>query len=319
MNIPNAILELGQRILVVVKKKWHCFDQNRYSTGLEAPRNNEVINLQLLSIENLLRDLNDTRDLHIFDETRKAQLSHPNPLNAFGKKCYSQTDEDGITIEILRRMDCLNNGTYAEYGVGDGTENNTLILAALGWRGFWVGGQILRPNINEGREPKFQYVKEWITLENIQTITNQCLKAIERETIDVISLDLDGNDIHFIRALLGAGLRPKLFIAEYNAKFPPPVEFEIAYDPNHCWQGDDYFGASLASFEKLFKKFNYQLVCCNSHTGANAFFVDAKYSSYFNDVPTDVNDIYVGPRYTLYVKYGHPAAIKTIEKIFDTL
>jgi hypothetical protein len=288
MNITNAIPELGQRIT---------------------------------TIENLLRDLNDTRDLHLFDETRKAQLSHPNPLNAFGKKCYSQTDEDGITIEILRRIDCLNNGTYAEYGVGEGTENNTLILAALGWRGFWVGGQILLPNINEGRGPKFQYAKEWITLENIQAITNQCLKAIEREAIDVdvISLDLDGNDIHFIRALLGAGLRPKLFIAEYNAKFPHPVEFEIAYDPNHCWQGDDYFGASLASFEKLFKKFNYQLVCCNSHTGANAFFVDAKYSNYFNDVPTDVNDIYVGPRYTTYTKYGHPAAIKTIERIFDTL
>ena len=110
-------------------------------------------------IESLLRDLNDTRDLYIYDETRKAQLAHANPLNKFGKKCFSQTDEDGITIEILRRINCLNNGTYAEYGVGDGTENNTLILAALGWRGFWVGGETLKPNINEGRGSKFQYAK----------------------------------------------------------------------------------------------------------------------------------------------------------------
>lgn len=280
---------------------------------------NPSIRQRLIYIENLLRDLNDIRDLHVYDETRKAQLSHPNPLNAFGKKCFSQTDEDGITIEILRRIGCLNNGTYAEYGVGDGTENNTLILAALGWRGFWVGGETLRPNINEGRGSKFQFINDWITLDNIHAITSQCLKSLERETIDVVSLDLDGNDSHFIRSLLEAGLRPKLFIAEYNAKFPPPVEFEIAYDPKHIWQGDDYFGASLASLLKLFNSFNYQLVCCNSHTGSNAFFVDSAFADHFKDVPTDLEAIYVAPRYVLYHKFGHPAATKTIERIFDNL
>ena len=137
---------------------------------MNSLRNMTEIRQRLHSIENLLRELNDTRDLRIYDETRKAQLAHPNPLNAFGKKCFSQTDEDGITIEILRRISCLSNGTYAEYGVGDGTENNTLILAALGWRGFWVGGETLRPNINEGRGSKFQFAKEWITLENIHEI-----------------------------------------------------------------------------------------------------------------------------------------------------
>ncbi len=35
--------------IVAVKKQLHCFDQNRLSTGLEAPQNNELINLQLLS------------------------------------------------------------------------------------------------------------------------------------------------------------------------------------------------------------------------------------------------------------------------------
>ena len=48
------------------------------------------------------------------------------------KKCFSQTDEDGITIEILRRIGCLEKGTFAEFGPGDGMENNTLILKSLG-------------------------------------------------------------------------------------------------------------------------------------------------------------------------------------------
>ena len=198
-------------------------------------------------------------------------------------------------------------------------ENNTLILAALGWSGFWVGGQKLKPNISSGRGERFQYAERWITLENIEEISEQCLFNIQKQRIDVISLDLDGNDIHFCRRLLASGLRPKLFIAEYNAKFPPPVEFEITYDPQHTWQGDDYFGASLASFDKLFKQFNYKLVCCNAHSGANAFFVDDQYSKVFDDIPHEIGNIYVGPRYTLYNQYGHRSSVKTIEKIFDSL
>ena len=274
---------------------------------------------RILEIQVSLRDANETRDLVLLDETRKVQLSHPNPLNTFGKKCYSQTDEDGITLEILRRIDCLKNGTYGEYGVGNGTENNTLVLAALGWRGFWVGGETLLPNINQGRGNKFFYVKDWITLDNIVKITSRCLQQIERDTIDVISIDLDGNDIHLIRALLATGLRPKLFIAEYNAKFPPPIEFEIVYDSKHIWDGDDYFGASLTSLNTLFNKYNYRLICCNSHTGSNAFFIDQKFSHSFDDVPMDLNELFVGPRYVLYKQYGHPIATKTIERIFDTL
>jgi hypothetical protein len=30
-----------------------------------------------------------------------------------------------------------------EFGVGDGTENNTLVLLSIGWRGAWVGGENL--------------------------------------------------------------------------------------------------------------------------------------------------------------------------------
>jgi hypothetical protein len=36
----------------------------------------------------------------------------------------------------------VETGTFAEFGVGNGLENNTLILLASGWRGFWIDGQI---------------------------------------------------------------------------------------------------------------------------------------------------------------------------------
>ena len=37
----------------------------------------------------------------------------------------------------------IKKGVFAEFGPGDGTENNTICLAALGWKGFWVGGNKL--------------------------------------------------------------------------------------------------------------------------------------------------------------------------------
>ena len=88
--------------------------------------------------------IKDLRELTLNYQTQELQKAHKNPLNKFGNKCFSQTDEDGITIEILRRLNILEKGNFAEFGPGDGMENNTLILKSLGWNGFWVGGEELR-------------------------------------------------------------------------------------------------------------------------------------------------------------------------------
>ena len=268
---------------------------------------NKPVRNQLMELKNLV----------LFDQTKKLQSAHPNPLNKFGKKCFSQTDEDGITLEILRRIKQIADGVYAEFGVGDGTENNTLILAALGWKGFWVGGEKLTIDVDSPKHKKFTYLREWVTSDNILDLTEKGCSEIDSEEIDVISLDLDGNDIYFVEKLLAKGFKPKLFIVEYNGKFPPPVKFQIEYDPKHVWKGDDYYGASLASFDSLFNDFGYKLVCCNSQTGVNAFFVDAAYLEFFSDVPTDINQIYVEPRYHRYTRYGHTQSLRTINKIIN--
>lgn len=258
--------------------------------------------------------LEQLKDLVLFDHSQSRNAEHPNPLNRAGRKCFSSTDQDGITLEILRRIGSLDGGVFAEFGVGDGTENNTLILAALGWKGFWVGGQDLA--VDPGDNPRFTYEKAWITAENILALSRKCLRAIDATTVDVVSLDLDGNDIYLVETLLAGGVRPKLFVVEYNGKFPPPVRFQIAYDPQHVWQSDDYFGASLASFAALFATFDYRLVCCNAHSGSDAFFVDAAFAERFADVPTDIAQLYAEPRYFLYGGFGqHPTSPRTVAKI----
>ena len=258
----------------------------------------------------LVRELHD---MVLLQQTQQLQQNHPNPLNRCGKKCFSQADEDGITLEIVRRLQIVN-GTYAEFGVGNGMENNTLILASLGWRGFWIGGEELQFRYQNSE--KFLYRKSWITRDNIVELAQAASAGIGAAGIDVASLDLDGNDIHLVRHLLERDFRPKLFIVEYNAKFPPPVKFEIPYDQGHQWQSDDYFGASLASFVEAFGAHGYRLVCCNSQTGANAFFVRPDQLAAFQDIPQDLDQIYVGPRYFLYERYGHPPSVRVIEEIF---
>jgi hypothetical protein len=242
---------------------------------------------------------------------------HKNPLNRFGKKCFSQSDEDGITLEIIRRMG-IKDGFYIEYGVGNGMENNTLILAALGWRGIWVGGEdIVVPT----KTSKFSYVKDWIKLDNIVELTSTGLVHHNEinpgvPEFDVISLDLDGNDLYLVDELLGNNFCPKLFIVEYNAKFPPPIKFQIEYNDNHTWKGNDYFGASLSSYVDLFSKYGYTLVCCNAGSGGNAFFVRQDQMHLFADVPSDINDIYVEPRYVTIRSHGHAPSVEVVNSFF---
>ena len=132
----------------------------------------------------------------------------------------------------------------------------------------------------------------------------------------MLSFDLDGNDIYFVQALLSAGFTPELVIVECNAKFPPPVRFQIAYDAHHVWQQDDYFGASLCSWVDLFTRFDYMLVCCNAHSGANAFFVKSSHAGQFDDVPKDIGQIYVEPRYRMYTSHGHNVSPRTLRQVF---
>ena len=139
----------------------------------------------------------------------------------FAQNYFSQTDEDGLTIEILKRIDTQNKETFLELGVGNGLENNTLILLSMGWKGSWYGGEDLAFNYQQSKRLNFQ--KRWINVNNIIDFYKESLNVNKVEQHQVISLDLDGNDLFFAKKILEAGGRPNLFICEYNAIFPPKV------------------------------------------------------------------------------------------------
>ncbi|WP_299042163.1 hypothetical protein [uncultured Tateyamaria sp.] len=239
--------------------------------------------------------------------------AHPNPISRMGTKCYSQNDEDGITLDILRRLN-IENGTFLEFGVEDGIENNTLVLLAAGWRGGWVGGSDLAFDIPEGSP--LCYRKGWVDRDNITALVGDALAPFADTPPQLISMDLDGNDIHFVSALLEAGHRPAVWITEYNAKFPPPVRFALPYAADHTWQGDDWFGTSLQSYIDLFDSNDYQLVACNAATGSNAYFVRRDLMGHaFDDVPQDPRQIWAAPHYVDITPIWHRPSLRLIKHL----
>ena len=238
-----------------------------------------------------------------------------NPLNKYGMKSFSQAEEDGITIEICRRIG-VERGSYCEYGVGDGLECNTLALAALGWKGFWISGQPLSFRLSGINPSVFRFYQERVTSSNVVSLYRTACEEMNFNGVDIISFDLDGNDFYFVKSLLENGARPKLFIVEYNARFIPPARWRISIDDDFVWNQTDYFGASLQSFIDIFEDSGYLLVCCNSHTGNNAFFVDKIYAEKFSDVPKNIIDIYQPLNYNIPVMSGHKKDPRTVYEIF---
>jgi hypothetical protein len=255
-------------------------------------------------------------DMLIDERWERRRQAHKNPLLRSGEKYYSQSDEDGITLAVLRRIG-LSQGTFCEFGVGNGLENNSLVLLLGGWRGVWIGAEDLAFGVPSAAGP-LRFLKRWVTAENAGPLLREGLALLSAEGPNVVSVDLDGNDLFVTSSILDDGWRPDLVVVEYNGKFPPPIRWTIRYEPDRRWDGTDYFGASLQSFVDLLGSHGYRLVCCNI-TGTNAFFVRNDHAGAFADVPPDPADVFVASDYVWFYERGHRPAPKTVEVVLNTV
>ncbi len=223
--------------------------------------------------------LNHTTSMHQhMIQTEMAALRNlprhqdPKSLAPFGHKIYSQNDEDGIIREIFNRIGTTNK-TFVEFGVDDGKECNSYALLFDDWRGLWIDActkytERIKKSLAEIIESEqLVVVESFITADNI----NETISAhIKDHEIDLLSVDIDGNDYHVFNAI--TCINPRVVVMEYNAKFPPPISFCMDYHPSHVFGDDDCFGASLTFLETHLAAKGYRLVGCNL-TGLNAFFV----------------------------------------------
>jgi hypothetical protein len=246
-------------------------------------------------------------------EHRRALLESPRNaddrrLLKYGYRVHSQGDEDGILHEIFHRVG-EGRRTFVEIGAGTGLENNTLFLLIQGWTGVWIEGsprRVAAAKKNLGAAiaaGRLRVEQRFVTAPNIDGTVRQLVPG----DVDLLSIDLDGNDYHVLHAI--QSICPRAIVAEYNAKFPPDVEWVMEYNEEHRWDSSDYFGASLKSLEILLTGRGYALVGCNL-LGTNAFFVrkdlasDPPFCS-----PFTAENHYEPPRYFLLPAFqsGFPA------------
>jgi hypothetical protein len=191
---------------------------------------------------------------------------------------FSQNGEDGI-LDVLRRQLLRSNRYFIEIGAADGIENNsTWLVVAERYSGIMVEG-----NPKLAARMKRMIINYSIGAECLDMfVTANNIPALGRVAIhkdpDVLSLDIDGNDFYVAKALLEGGIRPKIFVVEYNSAFGPERSVTIAYKDDFVFteahSSHLYYGVSISGWRNWFKEQGYRFVTVERN-GINAFFVDA--------------------------------------------
>ncbi len=197
-------------------------------------------------------------------------------LNDCKENIFSQYGEDGITREILKRLN-VSSGICVEFGAWDGVAlSNAAILWTNGWKGVLI----------ESDSQKFETLKKvvadydciplnkFVTPAGNQSLENILIdQNINFEDIKFICIDIDGNEYHILKGL--TSLHPPIIVIEYNHTIPPEL--------NIVSREDAFFGSSAKALVELADKKGYMIVAMTKN---NCFFVDKKFKDLFTDVDT---------------------------------
>lgn len=198
---------------------------------------------------------------------------------------FSQFEEDGIFLYIFSKIG-MGNRLCVDVGCSDGINSNTgNLLVNWGWYGVLIDGD--KDSINTGIKyynkhkntryypPKFKHA--FVGMENINELVKD---EFITDDIDLLSIDIDGNDYWVWKAL--NVIRPKVVVVETHIEFGlEPIV--VPYDPNFTYPSpkhEEYCGASITAFASLAKEKGYRLIGSNRY-GFNTIYMR-------NDIGTDI-------------------------------
>lgn len=192
-------------------------------------------------------------------------------LERFG--ILSQNEEDGI-IQALLRACGRGPGRCIEIGCGTNGGNSGILVDELGFRGLMVDAN--DDNVtavrHRFRPANVTAAQAWVNRESIDELLDEHGFGGE---VDVLSIDIDGNDIWVWEALEAA--QPRIAVIEFNSLFGPERSVAVPYRRDFVRREVEgtkglYYGASLAALERMGKRKGMRLVGID-HRGVNAFFV----------------------------------------------
>lgn len=201
-------------------------------------------------------------------------------ISEAGFRCYSQFDEDGIILYVLSTVG-MKTKRVVEICCADGTEcMASNLIINHGYQGFLFDGD--PKNIEEATRffnskkdcflnvPKLK--QAWITKDNI----NNLLREVGAEgEVDLLSIDIDGNDYHIWEAI--SVIQPRLCVIETHNSIPADYALTMPYsesfDSSRLSEKERGFrSASLMAVKKLAEKKGYRLIGGHKH-GFNVFFL----------------------------------------------
>jgi hypothetical protein len=201
------------------------------------------------------------------------------PLDQVGFSRFSEFEEDGQLLYLLTLAGSTSR-TVVEISSQDGRvcmASNLLVHHR--WRGFLFDGDPVF--VREGQRfftshPATRSAPpvmraEWFTRKNVNHVL---ASAGVPHDVDVLSLDIDGNDLYLWSAM---EMRPRILICEFNNAVPSDLALTIPYKPDFSFAAlpaDQamFRSASLAAFVSVGRRKGYRLVGMNA-LGFNAIFL----------------------------------------------
>jgi hypothetical protein len=219
-------------------------------------------------------ETNQARELR----RRYGQMAAPGPvahrLFPYEYQVCSQHGEDGVILHLLSQLaEPLRR--FVEFGASDGRECCAANLALnFGWQGLFLERD---PALARSAAEYFAGcagVRVDQAAVNVENINQLIARGGMEGEIDLLSVDIDGNDYWVWQAV--NVVRPRLVVVEYNGSLGPEAALSVPYDPEidrFALHPSGFFhGASLAALAKLGREKGYILVGCES-SGINAFFL----------------------------------------------
>lgn len=189
----------------------------------------------------------------------------------YKRNIYSQNGEDGIILEILKRLKLNSKNKWCcEFGAWDGIHgSNTFNLVKnLNYNAVYIEGEKKKYKDLLNTSKKFKRIIPFNKFVEYKKNSFNSLDKILKKTkisknFDILSIDIDSHDLAVWKSL--KKYRPKIVIIEINSGLLPGIK-QI--------HGNGKIGNSFTSTMEYAQKNKYQLVC---HTG-NCIFIDKKYS-----------------------------------------
>lgn len=185
----------------------------------------------------------------------------------YRRNVFSQTGEDGMIKKIFELIGTTSK-IAVEFGAWDGIYlSNTANLWTndLSWTGILIEGDEQKYSQLINTVSSFYNCKpicEWVGKES-----DNCLEAILNKynvplEIDLLCIDIDGNDYYMIESL--NNMRPRVIVIEYNPTIP------VTYDIYAPYSINNRIGSSVGALVRIAQDKGYKLVGLST---LNAFFV----------------------------------------------